>query len=246
MASRPAGARHDADICPICVDKASQVEDPTASRIPPAAGSPDVSNDKSPTITEGGTTNPMSDMSQETHEALLTKAVADATSVTETALQNKTNELAAANEKVTELETEVASLKADNDRLNRELDTAEVARKAAEDEVAALKSDIASKEEAAAKAELASKRAEEVKNLKLFGDEYVAEKASAWADLADEDWASRMEEWQKIAKPAAGEATTDSASALTGTSEDLTKGPQDTASESTNKIPARRAALGLA
>lgn len=247
VASMPEGARHDSDICPFCVDKATQTAT-TTSRIPPASsGGPDVSEtDQSQTNTEGGTPQPMDTISKETHDALLQKAVADATSVTEKALETANENNKELTAKLEKLESDNASLKADNDRINGELDKAQVSLKTAQDEVASLKQDIAAKEEQAAKAELASKRGEQVKNLGLFDEKVISERASAWADLAEDDWAARVEEWQHL-KPASTTTTstkTDTASAMSGTSEELTKEPAtETASES--KPPARRAALGL-
>lgn len=249
LASRPEGASHNQDICPFCVDKATEDES-TASRIPPASGGPDVSDNHQIPNTEGGTTEPMSDsatISQETHEALLAKAVADATVTTEKALESATNDKAELAARVEGLESDNATLKADNDRLNGELDAAQVALKAANDRVAELESDIKAKDEAAAKSELASKRADQVKNLKLYDDEYVAERASAWADLSDDAWAARLDEWAKI-KPSAGTPGTpagDTASAMSGTSGSLTTEPSSTDTARETKSPARRAALGL-
>ena len=187
----------------------------------------------------------MSDMTKETHEALLTKAVNDATVATEQALATKTEENKSLAAKNQELESEVASLKADNDRLNGELDTAQVSLKAANEKVDQLESDIAAKDEAARKAEIASKRADQVKNLKLYDDEYVQERASSWAELSDEDWTSRLDEWAKIRPVDAAATKTDNASAMSGTSGELTKEPATDAAHET-KTPARRAALGLA
>lgn len=244
LANMPTGARHDSDICPFCADKAAQ--DATTSRNPPAVGGPDVSGQQSQhTNTGGGTSKTMSDISQETHDALLRKAVADATTTTEQALAAKATEATELASKVETLETANADLKSDNERLNKELDTSQVALKAAQDEVASLKADIESKDAAAKKAEVASKRAEQVKNLGLFGDEYVAEKASAWADLSDEQWVERVDEWAKL-KPANSETaettkTTDAASAMSGTSGNLT----EVAEKTESKPNARRAALGL-
>jgi len=247
LASQPEGARHDSDICPFCVDKATE-SNSTTSRIPPAGDSgPDVSDHQSPTNTEGGTPNPMDTISKETHDALLKKAVDDAISATEAALATKTDEAKELADKVKQLETDAASLKADNDRLNQELDTAQVSLKSATDEVTTLKDDIAKKDEAAQKAEIASKRAEQVRNLGLFDETYVSEKAASWADVAEEDWAERVTEWQKLkpVKAADGDTkTTETASAITGTSEGLTKESVDAASAE-DKPPARRAALGL-
>lgn len=249
LASRPDGARHDSDICPICVDKASQTG-PTASD-PSRSGGADVSDSStSQTNTqEGGTTPKMSDptmISEETHQALLAKAVADATSATDKALEAKATEATELAGKVETLTTERDTLKADNDRLNKELDTAQVELKAKTDEVAELQKTTEEAAAAAEKQTVASQRADEVKALGLFGDEYVTEKASAWAELSNEDWASRLDEWKQL-KPAAAAPKDDKAkkatdTAMSGTSEDLTKGG-DTAAD--DKVSTRRAALGL-
>jgi chromosome segregation ATPase len=246
LALQPEGARHDSDICPFCVEKASQS---TASD-PSGSGRPDVSSKSENKSTEGGTTPTMSDISQEAHEALLKKAVDDAVAAavktTEQALATKTEEAAAAVARVTELETQHADLTADNDRLNKELDAAQVSLKSATEEVASLKT---AADEAAKKAELAevaSKRAEQVKNLGLFTPEYVSEKASKWAGLDEAAWTEQVDEWKQLKPATATEtSTTDAASAMTGTTEDLTKEKQDAASAS-DKPKARRAALGLA
>lgn len=248
LRAKPEGASHNADICPFCVDKATEntstVPDPSRSH-----GGPDVSeNQPVPNEHGGRDTHPMSNtMTTETHEALLAKAVADATSTTEAALATKTEEAKSLAAKVEELESDNASLKADNDRLNGELDTAQVSLKAANEKVTQLEADIAAKDEAAAKAEIASKRAEQVKNLKLYDDEYVTERASAWAELTDEDWASRLDEWSKLKPAVDAPKSTDTASAMSGTSGDLTKEPvsTDTAGDHTQKPSARRAVLGL-
>lgn len=246
LASMVDGARHDADLCPFCRGDLARQDESRAS-VPsgttPSGASPS-SND--PT-TEGGTTHTMSEtasISKETHEALLAKAVSDATSATEKALERKTTEAADLASKTTDLEKRVQELTDDNARLNKELDTAQVSLKKATDEVASLQADIAAKDQAARIAELASKRADQVKNLDLFPADYITEKASKWAALSDEDWADRIDEWSK-AKPAAkpADAKTDTSSAMTGTSGDLTT---DVASESTKQTPARRAVLGLA
>jgi len=79
----------------------------------------------------------------------------------------------------------------------------------------------------------------------------VAEKASSWADLAEDDWADRLESWQKLKPASAGEGgKTDNASAMSGTTESLTKESGTDAAgansgESKSKTPARRAVLNL-
>lgn len=249
LASRPEGASHNPDICQFCVDKATESSSTVPDPSRPSGG-PDVSEQPNPNEHGGRDNHPMSEtMTTETHEALQAKAVADATSATERALAAKDQEAKDLAAKVEKLEADNASLQADNDRLNGELDTAQVSLKQANDKVASLESDIAEKDAAAAKAEIATKRAEQVKNLNLYDDKYVEERASRWAELPEEDWAARLDEWSKIRPVAEGETkTTDNASAMSGTSGDLTKEPasSDTAGETTNKTSARRAVLGLA
>jgi regulator of replication initiation timing len=249
LAAMPDGARHDQDLCQFCSgDKATQIESRASV---PSGPQPSGASTHEPLTMEGGTPNTMSEnanetISRETHDALLQKAIKDATSTTEAALGRKTEEASQLAGKVEKLEADNATLTTDNERLNKELDKAQVSLKTATDEVASLKADVQAKDEAARKAEVASKRAEQVSNLGLFPKEYIAEKASKWADASDEDWAERIEEWQK-AKPAATtdletKSTADTASAMTGTSGDLTK---DTDEASNNKPRAGRAVLGL-
>jgi regulator of replication initiation timing len=241
LQAKPADARHDADICSFCVDKAAQ------STAPVPSGPENETTE--PEGTEGGTTKAMADnenkmISEETHQALMEKALKDATSATDSALQSKVSENTELASKVETLTEENASLVTDNARLNKELDEAQVSLKAATDEVASLKTEKEEIEAAAALAETASKRGEQIRNLKLFPEEFVTERASRWAAIPDEDWAERVAEWQATAKPAAGAAaaTTDSASALEGTSGDLTT---ETAAADDKATSARRAALGL-
>lgn len=254
LVSPPAGARHDRDICPICVDKATETAHPP-SRIPPGSAGPDVSDiqNKSHTTTEGGTPEPMSDnastaISQETHQALLQKAVTDATAATDAALQTVTAERNELKTKLDAAEAESATLKADNARLNGDLDKAQVELKTATDKAAELEGDLAKEREDRAKADVASKRIEQVKNLNLFGDDYITdEKAQSWANLDEAAWTERLEEWSKL-KPAEGGTSTggtaDTASAMSGTTEKLTAGGDaDAASET--KPSARRGVLGL-
>lgn len=183
-------------------------------------------------------------ISVETHEALLEKARKDAVEVTENALASKTEEAAALTTQVAELTTKADELASENERLNKDLDEAQLKLKAATDEVATLTEKIESAEEAARKAELAAARTEQAKNLGLFTDEYIADKASAWADLAEEAWTDRVEEWSNLAPKTPEKGEADTASAMTGTSKDGLSAEVDTAS-TTPKINARRAALGL-
>lgn len=176
-------------------------------------------------------------ISKETHDALLDKAVRDAVAALETekaALAQKISD--EFTPKVETLETEVASLKTENERLNGELDTAQVQLKEATDEVASLKSDIAAAAEKAERDDRASKRIEQVKGLGLFTDEYIADKASKWADIDDDAWGDRVQEWSALKGASVTTTTTDTASAMTGT-RDAGTGHQPTA---------RRQVLGLA
>lgn len=241
LAAQPEGARHDSDVCPICVDKAQKAPD-----IPPASGGSGAPT-TDPTHTEGGTNKQMTDISKETHEALLNKAVADAVAATDKANAALQEQVKTLTEERDALQTEKATLVSDNERLNGELDKNQVALKTATDEVATLKADIAAKEEAAQKAEVASQRAAQVKNLGLFADEYVQEKASKWADLDEAAWADRLEEWKaaKGAAPAAAPegAPTEKASAMEGSDEAKRVEEQK---KSDKPGSARRAVLGLA
>jgi regulator of replication initiation timing len=237
LAMRPDEARHDADICPFCADKAAQSGGSSASGPSGLVPSDASLNTHS---TEGGITQTMSDndmISRETHEALVAKALADATAALETALANKSEEATGLAAKLEELTTSTAALTDDNSRLNRELDAAQVALKSATDEVASLKDESAKREEAARLAEIASKRVDQVKDMGLFTEEYVTEKSAQWASMDDSEWASRLDEWQKINPAATTGEPGDTASAMTG-SGGLT-------TEITTTVPARRAVLGL-
>lgn len=175
-----------------------------------------------------GGTHHMDTISKETHEALLEKATRDATEAIQAELAELKTAKADLEAQVTDLtatkdaaEEEAASLKEANESLNGQLDTAQVALKAAQDEVAALKDDVAAKEEEARLAEIASTRADQVRNLGLFGEDYVTDKSSAWAAMDETSWTDRLEEWKAVkgSAPAASGSTTDNASAMSGTRE---------------------------
>lgn len=186
---------------------------------------------------EGGCTS-MDTYTQDVHEALLAKAVEEATAawVTEKA------ELAAQVETLTQSATvkdaEIASLKEVNTEVNAKLDTAEVALTAASDKAAALEADIAAKDEEARLSVLATERAAQVRNLKLFPDEVIDEKAARWAELDEPSWTERVEDWKAVSTASGATTTTptETASAFTGT--------QD-APGTAKPGAARRAVLGL-
>lgn len=178
-------------------------------------------------------------VTREAHEALVDKArhdaAADSIKQMEIA-QARVHELETAN---AELDGLNATLRSEVTKLNDELDQAQIAFKAAKDQIRALKDDIKARDVAAQAATIAAARADQVKKLGLFDDEYVAEKASQWAAIPDDDWSQRLEEWSKL-RPAT--QPTDEASAMSGTSGSLTSG----GTESGNSMTAARAALGLA
>jgi hypothetical protein len=191
---------------------------------------------------EGGST-PVDTITQETHEALLQKAVDDATkddrariAELEEQVSELTNMAETAQARVTELEQA-------NEQVSAELDEAQVKLNAATDENAQLKQDIADRETEAEISERAEERAEQVRNLGLFQEEYVKEKARDWAEISEDDWSARVEEWQKAKGTTTGTPTTPSETP-----------PQDTSSamEGSNGEPSggrpkslTRAVLGL-
>jgi hypothetical protein len=168
-------------------------------------------------------------ISAETHKALLDKALRDSTAVLEA-------DKAELTKSVTDLNASLAAAITENERINGELDTAQVALKAAQDEAAALKADIAAKEAEKVHAETASARAAQVRTLGLFEENFITERASKWAEFEEASWAERLEEW-KVAKGTSSAAShTDTASAMTGI-----RDIKDTRSGSS----ARRTVLGL-
>lgn len=198
--------------------------------------------------TEGGTTDTMGEaaetLTKETHRALLEQAVRDATATATQESATATSRIDQLSAHASELDTEVAALRSDNQRLNLELDTAQLRLKSATDEVATLKADMAARDEAAARADVASRRAEQVRTLGLFEADYIGRKADDWASDTEEAWLARLDEWRQL-KPAgtngaASGARADVASAMSGTSEDLTTTPAAVE----DKSP-RRAVLGL-
>lgn len=177
-------------------------------------------------------------LSPEAHQALLDKALQEAG-------DQSRQQLDVANAKCQELQTDNATLQTDNatlradvTKLEEELDTAQIAFKAAKDQIKTLKDDIAAREDQARLAEVASARAGQVTALGLFDASYVADKAPGWAALPDQDWASRLEEWAQL-RPAVS-ASSETASAMTGTSEALT-----TVSSEQQPTSAAHAVLGL-
>lgn len=221
------------------VEKTKKLADAKAGPKKPTKASTDSSaSTHTPEVASEGGTRPMETITTETHEALLEKALRDATASLEAEKAELTKQVADLTEAASAKDSEIASLQSENERINGELDTAQVSLKAAQDEATELKADIASKEEAAAKAEVASERAAQVRNLNLFPEEYVTDKASKWAELDEASWTERLDEW----KSAKGQTTTSSTPASTDTASAMT-GSNEVVSGKT--ASARRAALGL-
>lgn len=205
------------------------------------AKKPASSTKKTDAASEGGTTKHMDDtqetISKETHEALLDKAVRDATALLTVERDNLTAQVNTLTTEKASLAEDFAAVKTENERLNGDLDTAQVSLKAATDEAAALKADIAAKDADAEKAQIASDRAAQVRNLGLFPEEYINDKASKWADVDEAAWTDRLDEWKALkGTSATSTPTTDTASAMSGTREGGTG----------HEPSARRAILGLA
>lgn len=233
----PEGASHDEASCPICVEKSSlEVESNT-----------DNSSSKEDEPKEGSMSENKTDtLSQETHDALLRSAVQDATAALTRDNEALTEQVEALTSERDEAKEKVSTLEGEVARLNDEFDSAQVELAAANEKVEELEADIAQRDEEAELREVAQERAKQVRNLKLFPDEAIDEKAERWARLSDEEWAERLDEWKGIQTTTGGEeaggkttTSTETASAITGSSE----GEQE---EASNKTSPRRRVLGLA
>lgn len=187
---------------------------------------------------EGGNTS-MDTYTQDVHEALLAKAVEEAKAAWATEQAELTAQVETLTQSATTKDAEIASLKEANTEVNGKLDTAEVALTAATEKAAALEADVAAKDEEARLIALSTERAAQVRNLKLFPDEVIDEKAARWAELDEPAWTERVEDWKAVSAAAGATTTTttETASAITGT----TDAPTGTAKPGT----ARRAVLGL-
>jgi chromosome segregation ATPase len=168
---------------------------------------------------EGGTST-MS-VSTEAHEALLAKAVAEAKAQEKEAfdaelagLQAKIDELTRANEAAS---AELTSLREEAGTSAASLETAQIELKKVTDELEAIKAETARLEAERAKSELAAARADEVRKLDVFTEEFVTERAALWAELSDEAWAARTEEWKSVRT--APKELVDSASLIKGTAD---------------------------
>lgn len=228
----PEGASHDESDCPICADKAA---------LESASGANDSSSTEEGTQ-EGTMSGTNTDtLSKETHDALLRAAVEDATAALTRDNEALTEQVEALTSERDEAASKVSTLEGEVTRLNDELDTAQVELASANEKAEQLEADIAERDEQAQLRDVAEERAKQVRNLKLFPEDAIDEKAERWARLSDEEWAERLEEWKGIQTTPEGEtppAGQEAASAITGTGEGQEEAGKKTAS-------ARRTLLGL-
>lgn len=232
----PEGASHDESSCLICVEKAALAE----------GGNSNNEHSSEDEFQEGSMSGATTDtLSQETHDALLRAAVQDATAALTRDNEALTEQVEALTSEREEAVGKVSTLEGEVARLNNELDTAQVELAAANEKVTELESDIAERDEEAQIREVAQERAKQVRNLKLFPEDQIDEKAARWAKLSDEDWADRLEEWQGIQTTKGGDEAgrstpgSETASAITGSSE----GQEEAGAQQPS---ARRQVLGLA
>lgn len=186
ISMRPEGAEHDEKACLLCN------QDPS-----------------------GGDLAAMEEISKETHEALLAQAVQKAVEEQAGELQTLRSQLETVTAERDDLSSQLETVKGDTERLTGELDAANVELRTANDKVTELTSSIEKRDEEARLAEVASARAEEVRGLELFEEDYVSEKASAWAELSDDAWSERVADWKAMRRPE-GDIADDTASAMSG------------------------------
>jgi len=206
---QPDDARHDADLCPIC-----------------AAESASARPDPEPRQEGGKHTLDAEKLTQETHQALVRAAVEQATAESTRKVNDLTAQVAALTTERDTAASQAVTLTAENDRLNGELDAAQIQLRTVSDEKSALEADLAARVKDAQLAEVAAARATQVRNLQLFPEDHIAEKARKWAEVDETDWADRLEEWKTIrgtegasAPPVSTTPAPEQASALTGSTE---------------------------
>lgn len=195
----PEGASHDEETCEICIAK----------------------RNTNP-IDPGGS---MSDITKEQMDAAIAKAVDEATSalksrITELEAELQETEVGkavakAVAEAVTAKDTEISELA-------EKLSAAETAAEAAATERDAAKADLeakakadADRDAAEAKAAVRAERLAKAKEVAPLDEAYLDSKADSYADLSDEAWAEKLEEWEKLDVKKSG--TPPTATALEGT-----------------------------
>jgi hypothetical protein len=223
LALMPEGASHDRSSCPFCAETARLSEDPPAGD----AGRSDIPDDTD--RTEGGST-PAVDVeriTQETHEALVRAAVEKATSDIAQERDRLRAQLDTLTTEYDAVKAEAAGLTEEAERLTKELDDATVQLQVTNEAKAGLETQLAEREQAAKLAEQATARASQVRNLGLFTEEQIVERAGRWAAVEDQEWAERIEEWKTVRslgggrEPSNGAATQEVASAFNGSNENV-------------------------
>ena len=198
---KPEGTDHDVDSCSFCTDTASTT-------------SANADNQ------EGMMSDTKDALSRETHEALLAKAIDGATADLRRDNEALTEQVEALTVERDEAAEKVSQFESDNTRLNTELDAAQVEARTASEKVTELETEIAKRDETARLNEIAAERAKKVRELGLFDDDAIAEKAQRWAALDDDEWTERLSEWAAIRTTTGTGGTSDEkASVLTGNNE---------------------------
>lgn len=178
-------------------------------------------------------------VTQETHEALLKAGVEKATADLQAEKAKLEEQVAGLTAERDEAVERADTAETENERLNGELDSAQVKVTSLEEAKTNLERDIAARDEAARLAELATKRGSQVRNLGLLTEDVISEKAERWARLDDEVWDDNIDSWTKLkAASGNGSSSVETASLMTGSSE----GSSGSGNES---VPARRRVLGL-
>lgn len=175
LASKPEGATHDVDSCPLCAMEQ--------------------------TATDPGGSMPETFTQEEVNE-LIANAMSEATAtlqqrVAELEAQAQETEVGRA------VAEAVADKDATISELQAKLDEATAARTAVETKLAeteafwaeAIDAHVQSEELAARKDE----RASQAKEAGVFDEKYIEENADRFAAMSDEDWASRLDEWKVVA-----------------------------------------------
>lgn len=182
LEEKPDGVEHDKATCPLCALEA----DPEHANAP---GGESVSES----------------FTKEQVDEMIAKAVEEAT----VPLQAKLDDLGKA-AKETEVGKAVAEatapLEAQVEELQKKVDDAEVAKTAAETAKAEIEefwtTAITESEEAAARDTRKGERVEAAKAAGVLAEDYITANADRFADMSEDDWSARLDEWKVIAEAA--------------------------------------------
>lgn len=189
LANMPEGAEHDESTCDIC----------------------SASLENNPDLNGGGNVDTFT---KEELEAKVAEALAP--------LQTKISELEAAqaDSAVTAaVEEAKAEAKSELDRVQGELDTAQIEKNAAVERAEKAEKDLeetnkyfedafAAQEAAEQRESLKAERVEKVKEVAKFDDDELAAKADRWADMEQAAFDGLLEDYRDVAAKAAGTGTT--------------------------------------